>query len=196
VATTITSIRGLQNLNNLQFFSADFHSLQTVNLSGLSNLLSVDISDNLTVDGSSKSLTSVNLSGCIALETLRLDDSDFSAGIPNLAGLVNLTFLDMDQSNITGSVDLSMLSALETLDLSANTDITSVKLPESNLRSVNLSNTALTEAAVNDILQWLDGNGVIDGNVDLEGGTSAAPTGAGITAKNNLLSKSWDVYTN
>jgi hypothetical protein len=32
--------------------------------------------------------------------------------------------------------------------------------------------------------------------MDLSGGTSAAPTGAGITAKNNLIAKGWTVATN
>ena len=196
MATTITSIRGLQNLNNLELFSADFHSLQTVNLSGLTNLLTVDISDNLTLDGSSKSLTSVNLSGCTALQQLRLDDSDFSAGIPNFTGLVNLDTLDMDQCDITGSIDLSMLSSLNYLDLNGNTDLTSVTIPVSNLDSVYIYDTALTEAAVNDILQRLDNNGITGGNVELDGGTSAAPTGAGITAKDNLIAKFWSVSTN
>lgn len=196
MATVITSIIGLQNLSNLREFYADWNSLKTVNLSGLTDLTIVDISDNETLDGSSKSLTSVNLSGCTALQTLRLDGSDFSAGIPNIKGRVNLESLDMDQSSITGSVDLSTLSSLTFLDLNGNTDITSVKLPESSLDFVDISDTALTEAAVNDILQWLDGSGVMNGNVELDGGTSAIPTGDGIIAKDNLITKGWSVNTN
>jgi hypothetical protein len=34
------------------------------------------------------------------------------------------------------------------------------------------------------------------GAVYLDLGTSAAPTGAGITAKNNLIAKGWTVATN
>jgi len=54
-----------------------------------------------------KSLTSVNLSGCTAIEQLRLDDSNFSGGIPNLSGLDALIYMDFDQCGITGSVDIS-----------------------------------------------------------------------------------------
>ena len=177
---------------NKQFY----YSLTTINLSGLTNLNYVDISDNEIPGTSTPSLTSVNLTGCTALQQLRLDDSDFSAGIPDLTGLINLESLDMDQCNIAGSIDLSMLSSLTVLDLYGNTNLTSVTLPGSNLDNVDLNDTALIQAAVNDILQWLDDSGVTNGYVNLSGGTSAAPTGAGITAKDNLIANGWAVYIN
>ena len=102
----------------------------------------------------------------------------------------------MDQCNIAGSIDLSMLSSLTVLDLYGNTNLTSVTLPGSNLDNVDLNDTALIQAAVNDILQWLDDSGVTNGYVNLSGGTSAAPTGAGITAKDNLIANGWAVYIN
>lgn len=195
MAAAITSIIGLQNLSNLQNFNADWNSLTTVNLSGLTNLTYVDISDNEIPGGGDNSLTSVNLTGCTSLQELRLDDSNFSGGIPNLTGLTSLTLLDIDQSIISGDIDLSMLSSLTVLDLSGNT-ITSVQLPESNLNDVILSDNSLTETAVNNILQWLDGSGVQNGYVDLAGGTNAIPTGNGVTAKQNLTGKGWQVYVN
>lgn len=195
MATTITSISGLQNLPNLQNFNADWNSLQTVNLSGLTQLTTVDISDNITLDDDGSSLTSVNLSGCTALEELRLDDSDFSSGMPNLTGLTNLTWLDLDQSSISGSVDLSMLTSLTGFDLSGNS-VTSVTLPESNLSNVILYDNNLTEEAVTDILEWLDGSGVEDGNVDLTGSGNAVVTSNGLTAKSNLQGKGWNVDVN
>jgi len=196
MAAVITSITGLQNLPNLRDFNADWNSLTTVNLSGLANLLYVDISDNYVLDASGdSSLTSVNLSGCTALEELRLDDSDFSAGIPSLAGLTSLTNLDLDQCLITGALDLSMLSALESFDLSNNTGLTSVTLPASNINDANLYGTALLPAVVNTILQQLDANGVINGYVSMEDGTSAAATGAGITAIYSLEAKGWPIYS-
>lgn len=198
MATTITSVTGLQNLTNLQRFNADWTSLQTVNLSGLTQLVNVDISDTIRLDNEGPSLTSVNLTGCTALEQLRLDDSDFSAGIPNLTGLTNLQYLDLDQCGISGDIDISASSFnnLTGFDLSGNTGITSVQLPEASLNDVNLGNTALTEQAVNNILGWLDGNQVENGYVSLEGGTSAIPTGSGLTAKASLISKGWNVNVN
>jgi hypothetical protein len=93
MATTITSITGLQNLTNLQTFNADWTSLQTVDLSGLTQLTNVDVSDTIKLDDSGHSLTNINLSGCTALQELRLDDNDFSAGIPDLSGLTSLGWL-------------------------------------------------------------------------------------------------------
>ena len=192
----MTSITGLQNLTNLQDFRADFNSFTSVNLSGLSNLTYVDISDCDIPGESTNSLTSVNLSGCTALEQLRLDDSDFSAGIPNLDGLTNLQNIDMDQCDISGTIDLSQFSALTSIDFSGNINITSVTLPEAYLNTVVLSNNALTQESVDDTLQWLDGSGVENGYVGLEGGTNAVPSNAGITAKTNLEGKGWEVLVN
>jgi hypothetical protein len=196
MGAAITSITGLQNLTNLQEFRADWNSLTTIDLSGLTNLTFVDISDNEIPGTGDPSLTSVTLTGCTALDSLSLDDSDFSAGVPNLTGLSSLTFLDMDECNISGNVDLSILPALTSFDLSGNTGLTSVTIFEQVLNDVDLNNTALTEECVNDILQWLDGGGVLNGYVDLADGGSAAPTGTGITAKDNLLAKGWSVNVN
>lgn len=196
MSAAITSITGLQNLPNLQDFRADWNSLTSVNLSGLSNLTYVDISDCEIPGSSDHSLTSVNLTGCTALEELRLDDSDFSGGIPDLTGLANIEWLDMDQCEITGNVDLSMLLSLRGFDLSGNTGLTSVTIFEQVLDSVNIFNCALTEASVNDILGWLDGGGETNGYVDLSGGTNAAPTGDGLTAVTNLEGKGWSVIVN
>ncbi len=198
MATTITSITGLQNLTNLQTFNADWTSLQTVDLSGLTQLTNVDVSDTELADGSGNpSLTSINLSGCTALQELRLDDNDFSAGIPDLSGLTSLQWLDMDGCSISGAIDISASSfnALTGFDFSSNS-ITSITLPEAYLNDVNLSNNDLTETAVNNVLQWLDGSGVENGYVNLEGGTNAIPTGNGATAKANLQGKGWSVYAN
>ena len=196
MSAAITSITGLQNLANLQNLYVDWNSLTTLNVSGLSNLVELDASDSEIPGGTDPSLTSVTLTGCTSLEQLRLDDNDFSAGIPNLTGLTSLIFLDLDQCGITGSVDLSMLPALEGFDLSGNAGLTSVQLPEANLNDVSIYNCALTETAVNDILEWLDGSGVENGFVDLSGETNAIPTGNGLTAKVNLQGKGWNVIVN
>lgn len=126
MAAVITSITGLQNLPNLQNFNADYNALTTVNLSGLTNLQYVDISDNDVFNSGDPSLTSVNLSGCTSLQELRLDDSDFSAGIPSLAGLTSLALIDFDQCSISGVVDLTNLPALVQLDFYGNAALTSI----------------------------------------------------------------------
>jgi len=55
---------------------------------------------------------------------------------------------------------------------------------------------ALTATSVNNILISIDAAGQSNGTLGLNGGTSAAPTGAGATAKANLIAKGWTVTTN
>ena len=200
MAATITSITGLQNLTNLQRFDADYNSLTSVNLSGLTSLVSVDVSDNRAPGGGSKSLTSINLSGCTALEDLRLDDSDFSAGFPDLSGLTSLAFMDIDQSGITGSVDISNLPALEGADFNGNTGLTELIIsssqPIGDGRELLAYDCALTETAVDNILIALSENGVTGGYADLSGGTSAIPSATGIAAKAVLEGNGWSVNVN
>jgi Leucine-rich repeat (LRR) protein len=200
MASVITSITGLQNLPNLQYFRADFNGLTTVNLSGLTNLIYVDISDNDIPGGGPKSLTSVNLSGCTALEELRLDDSDFSAGIPSLAGLINLIWFDMDQCDISGSIDLSGLPSLNGFDLSGNIGITNVTISSSQPLGDNfevlLNNNDLTQTAVDNILVELAANSINNGYLDLSDGTNAAPGAAGLAALSTLNGKGWSTDVN
>jgi hypothetical protein len=193
----LTSITGLQNLVNLQEIRIDYNGFQSVDLSGMSNLTYVDISDCDIPGTGTNSLTSVNLAGSTAIEQLRLDDSNFSAGYPDISGLTNtLQILDMDQCGLSGVIDLSQFSALTSIDFSGNINITSVTLPEAYINNLNLYNNALTQEAVDDTLQWLDGSGVENGYVSLEGGTNAVPTEAGLTAQTNLEGKGWSVYVN
>ena len=58
------------------------------------------------------------------------------------------------------------------------------------------SGCALTATSVNNILISIDAAGQSNGTLDLDGGTSAAPTGAGATAKAALITKGWTVTTN
>ena len=198
MAAVVTSVTGLQNLTNLQNFNADYNGLQSVNLSGLTSLIYVDISDNDLLDGSGNpSLTSVNLSGCTNLQELRLDDSNFSAGIPSLAGLTSLALIDFDQCSISGIVDLTGLPALVELDFYGNTALTSIIIDDAQpIQYFYASNCDFTETAVDDILVVLSNNGVTGGNVELDGGTSAIPSATGLAAKLALEADGWTVTVN
>ena len=197
MAAVITSITGLQNLPNLTNFDADYNGLQSVNLSGLTSLIYVDISDNDIPGIGTSSLTSVNLSGCTALQELRLDDSDFSAGIPSLAGLTSLGLIDFDQCSISGIVDLTSLPALVELDFYGNTALTSIIIDDAQpIQYFYASGCALTETAVDDILVVLSNNGVTGGDVELDGGTSAIPSATGLAAKLALEADGWTVTVN
>lgn len=202
MAATITSITGLQNLTNLQNFYADWNSLTTIDLSGMASLINVDISDNNTVDGEGNdSLTSVNVTGCVNIEELRLDDSDFSSnGINSVIGLPNLTlcqFIDLDGCDLTGTVDLSTLVNLTSVDVSAN-DIENLIIPDTfaPIDYLTANGNALTVESVNNILINLDGSGVTSGEVNIFEGTNAFPTGLGIDAAVNLSGKGWTVSLN
>ncbi len=196
----IVSITGLQNLVNLQTINIDWNGLQSVNLSNLPNLINVDISDCDIPGTNTNSLTSVNLSGCTALQQLRLDDSDFSGGFPNLSGLDNLIWLDVDQSNISGSVDLSGLPALKGFDLNGNAGLTEVIIsssqPLGDGDSIILYDCGLTQTAVDNILVALADNAISNGYVDLTGGTNAVPGPAGLTALTVLFGKGWSYDVN
>jgi Leucine-rich repeat (LRR) protein len=196
MAAVITSIIGLQNLTNLQNFNADYNGLTSINLSNLPNLTYLDISDCDIPGTNTSSLTSVNLSGCTALQELRLDDSNFSGGIPNLSGLDSLIYMDFDQSGITGSVDISNLPVLEGFDFSGNTGLTELIISDAQPLGGNgyellVYNCALTQTAVDNILVALSESAVTNGYVDLSGGNNASPSQTGIDAANVLNDKSW-----
>jgi Leucine-rich repeat (LRR) protein len=196
----ISSITNLQYLSNLQDFRADYNHLVSVDLSGLTNLTYVDISDCELPGSSTHSLTSVNLSGCTALGELRLDDSDFSNGIPDLNGLTALRIIDFDECGITGTVDISGFPSLERFDFNSNEGLTRIIISSSQPLGDNgelyAYDCALTQTAVNNILVALAANAIDNGYVDLSGGTNAIPGASGLAAITTLEGKGWSVEFN
>ena len=193
----IVSITGLQNLVNLQIIRIDWNSFQSVNLSNLPNLVEVDISDCDFPGTNTSSLTSVNFSGSTAIQQLRLDDSNFSGGVPNLSALTALEFLDLDQCSISGVLDISGLTSLINVDLSGNTALTSVVIADSQpITNFNASGCALTETAVDDILVVLSNNSQSNGYADLSAGTNAIPSATGLAAKTVLEGNGWTIDVN
>ena len=204
----LSSITGLQTLANLQEFRAEYNFLESVDFSGLTNLTYVDISDCELPNSSTHSLTSVDLSGCTALENLYLDDSDFSNGIPDLTGLIALTNVDFDECGITGTVDISGLPSLQRFDFNGNEGLTGLIISSTqplgdNGNELYAHDCALTETAINNILIALAANDIENGKVNLAGdydgstgGSNAIPSGAGIFAITTLEGRGWDVYVN
>ena len=197
----LTSITGLQNLTNLTNLQLAWNSLTEVDLSGMSSLITVVIRDQNSpnIEGQN-CLTSVNLTGCAAIETLRLDDSDFSNGIPDISDLITLQDIDLDQCGITGTVDLSIFPSLKGFDLSGNTSLTSVTIldtqPLGDGIFVYIHNCALLPSAVDAILIALAANTINNSTVTLDGGTNAIPGVAGLAAKVTLEGKGWTVNVN
>lgn len=164
------------------------------------------------------SFGAVSITGCTALGSVNLTGANLPS--VDLTGCTNLTVLYLDATG-NYSLNLTNCTALTTFDIgTARTDIVSLNisgcsslagvettLGYSTLQTVTLTTlpamsycrfpgAALNAASVNAILVALDANGLLNGTLDLSGGTSAAPTGAGITAKNSLVSKGWLVMTN
>lgn len=201
MAATLTSIRGLQNLTNLQELNLDWNSLTEVDLSGMSSLIYVDISDqnspNVEEDNC---LTSVNLSGCTGIEELRLDDSDFSNGMPDLTFSSSLVLIDFDQCGIIGTVDISGFPLLERFDFSDNEGLNRIIIsssqPLGSSGDLYAYDCALTQTAVNNILIALAANVIDNGYVDLTGGTNAIPGASGLAAKATLEGRGWGVDVN
>jgi hypothetical protein len=200
MGATVTSFTGLQNLTNIQRFKADENSLTSIDLSGMSTLIEVDLSDNDLPDESTNSLSSVNLSGCTSLEFLYLDDNDFSAGLPDLSDCDSLVLIDFDQCGIVGSVDISNLPALEQFDFNGNTELTELIISSTqplgdNGRELLVDDCALTQTAVDNILVALASGSISNGFVDLdndnETGTNAAPGAAGRESLLILSDRGW-----
>jgi len=59
-----------------------------------------------------------------------------------------------------------------------------------------LSGCSLDQTTVDNIINETDANGVLNGTLNLSGGTNSAPSGASSTALANLISKGWTVTTN
>lgn len=197
MASVITSIRGLQNLTGLKRFNADYNGLESVNLSNLPNLENVDISDCDIPGTNTSSLKSVNVSNSTSIKFLRLDDSNFSTGIPNLSGLSDLIVLDFDQCNISGALNFSEFPVITDIDVFGNAGITSVTISDTQpITFFNAANCGLTEAAIDNILIALDNNGLTSGIAYLDGGTNAIPSATGLAAASNLQAKSWTVQVN
>jgi len=140
-------------------------------------------------------LTSIsNFTAFTGLESINFSDNSLST-FSMSGSFPNLTIISITRNELT-SIDISNLTDLISFYINSNplTDINIVS--NINLKFVGIGNAELSESAVNNILIQLDNNGLTNGGVGLSYGGNAAPTGAGITAKNNLISKSWTVQTN
>ncbi len=199
MGATITSFTGLQNLTNIQQFRADFNSLTSVDLSGMSTLTVVDLSDNDLPGSGTNSPVSVNLSGCTSLESLYLDDNDLSAGFPDLSDCTSLSYMDFDQCGLVGSVDISNLPSLEYIDFSGNLGLTELIISRNqpigdNANEVTLNDCAFSQTAVDNILLELASGSVSNGYVQIDNnnnGTNTAPGQVGRESLFVLNSKGW-----
>ena len=194
----------------IPLFTAGAALFTSVDLSGMATLTSVTANNSV--------FTSIDASGCSSLFLVNLTGATFtSADFSNCSGLgwvaldLTLGSFALNLSGCTSLIDLNLSaggsSGIGTLNITGCTslfgiffpdapNLTSVTLTVLNAASVVLAGAALNVASVNAILIAADANGALSGTMDLSGGTSATPTGAGVTAKANLISKGWTVATN
>ena len=123
------------------------------------------------------------------------------------------TLLSLDVSNNPSLYYLDCsFNMLPTLDVSGITSLVELHCDDNRLNALDISTNPdllvlscydnyLTAAAVNDILVDLLAAGATEGEADLSGGASDAPTGAGVTAATTLTTappagKGWGITTN
>jgi hypothetical protein len=155
------------------------------------------------------SFVSADFSGCTALTGIAFSyaPTPFTLNLTNCTSLASIQLADgssgpteITSLNISGCTSLAAINnvgALGTPDITSLTTVTVTTLPA--MISMDLTagtGAALNVASVNSILVALDANGLTNGAVNMSGGTSAAPTGAGLVAKANLIGKGWFVGTN
>lgn len=137
----------VQGLTNLKILRCEGTGMTSLNLSGLSNLEELYCY-------SSSNLTSINFTGCVALNKIMANNCELS-GL-NLAGLNNLSYLECGQNPFTtlNASNLPALSYLQSgggelisLDVSNCPNLVTLHCNSNQLTSVNLQNcTALHTA--------------------------------------------------
>lgn len=114
----------------------------------------------------------------------------------NISSYVNLTFVGFINLDIS-YINVQYLYSLQSLYM-INCNLTQIGFASyyKNLTTVELNDNALDQNSVNDLFVALDANNKQGGGVNITGGTNAIPTDDGLTAKNNLVAKGWEIYTN
>lgn len=176
--------------------------------------------DNLEIgDEPWKVLSVSNISTVFAGSSIQQIDADNSlivsldvSGLTSLQDLYalecpNLTYVNVQGCTSLIDVDLS-LDDLESLDLSGCTTLESCALFDNpnlvnviidgcpNLQVLNSSGCALFSSSVDYIITTLDNNGLINGYLELSGGTNGVPSGAVTGNILSLTGKGWNVFTN
>jgi len=156
----------------------------------------------LTIGGRQGFYGDVAVTNCTALTSVLFDSGSTYPDVPdfdslNFSGCTSLSSIATSSGELkTPSLNITGCSALATISLPSDTLVTVTVSTLPSATTVGLQGCALNVASVNAILVALDSNGLSNGEVYLDLGTSAAPTGAGIIAKNNLIAKGWTVATN
>lgn len=162
-------------------------------LSLLTGMQFLDLSNN-SFTGSIPDLIALTL-----LSQVRLNGNSLTETIPDLDSFNSLYLFYAYDNLLTGNIPAVPSGGVFTfLDISGNslTGYTASTLGN-QLKTIFIDDNALTVSAINDFLVAIDTANYFSGYFDSSGGTNAAPTGAGATAKATLTgSKGWTVITN
>jgi Leucine-rich repeat (LRR) protein len=194
-------------------------ALERVSIVGAPNLTLVDLSDCSSLiecDISTNPLAlAIDLSGCLSLPVLTASFSPLLTAA-DVSGCTSMTSLNIVSCALTG-MDITTLTALldcnlsdndiASIDLSAAVNLTAFDFGQNALTTISVANSPgllfvglsindLNQAAVDGVLVDLDGFGLSSGEVQLNGGTNAAPSATGLTAKASLEGRGWVVTVN
>jgi len=145
----------------------------------------------LTVDPDYWWGSDLDFSGATALNNLELPlVNNFGSGSLKAIGCTSLPSISLP----------SLVTIAEVIDFQSCSSLVSVSFPlflPTNSKAVNFANCALSSASVNHILARCVANaGYVSGVVNVQGGTSAAPTGQGVADKATLIGRGVTVNTN
>jgi len=221
--TTVSFLPGLTELRRIEIGNNLLTGFAE-DLTALTNLISLDVSQSSLLTSFSADLTGLTNLETLAVNNSAL--TTFTTDTSTLSGLQYLflqqnqltTFTsDLSSSASIISIDIStnpglttfapVLTAGSTLTnlYAGDCAITAMTVPLDtfpNLIDVNFSNNAITTASeidqiIIDVNTSASINGTMNGNLNLDGGTNAIPTGASAVALANLtVTLAWNVTTN
>lgn len=137
----------------------------------------------------------VNLNSPTAVTSFTIDlNPDQVTSLTGLNGITP-TYLVLQDDKLP-SIDISGNPGLQSVFLAGN-NFTSMNIAANPLlKTVQFQRNNLPIASVNSVLVSLDNAGITNGSVNLSSQIpSAPPSGAGLTAKTNLIGKGWTVIT-
>lgn len=178
----------LTNLTSLEELYCPAASFTTLNASNLLNLLTANFP---FANGNNQSGI-INLSGCTNLTDFSADEAYGSYDLSDCSSLTTIS----SNAGQASSLDLTNCLSLSTLTLADHYNLSSLIIDGcTSLISVTVTGHLLGSEGVNVILINLDSFGLEDGYVDVTSYNGAEPTGDGITAAANLVTKGWTVIT-
>lgn len=144
----------------------------------------------------------------VSYPTININGGMGFSGTLSSITIADLTFVDLSLGSISSltTVNLPALTTIVTgqmfpsVNISSCSSLTTLTIPSLTTvaDSINISWTgnAFSETTVNNILVKFAGTTASNGSLNLSGGTSAAPSGAGLTAKSTLEGRGWTITTN